>query len=185
MRGRLLAWVVQVAAVNGQDVRGPETVRDPLTHRPGRDHEVSIHDVEAVAGAAQAARAPGRRRQVAEHGRHACHCEFFPQQHGRSLDPDSIFDRLRGQSERLRRQHRHLVALGEFACQRRHDRAATAAERRVLIVAEENPQDLSAPRVRVCRARSGTLCRATPQIACHAHDGRLQSGGATQDMSQP
>jgi hypothetical protein len=124
--------------VQAQDVRDPRGSRQAVTDRPGRQHEVRVHDVVRLA----AHEPPARQQPTEDEGEHrgqGRHGGVPPQRHRDPYHPHATrLDGLARQPERAGRQDRHRVPLRQRGGEMSGDHPAAAAERRVLVVAEEN-----------------------------------------------
>jgi 2-polyprenyl-3-methyl-5-hydroxy-6-metoxy-1,4-benzoquinol methylase len=114
-----------------------------LTHGTRWHNEVGIYDVKG-ADTLQTQAAQRRHRQVSDHRREISNRQLAAEQDRRTNDSHTLIVFMPSQTHRPRRQHCHFVATREFSRQCGHHDPAATAQRRILIVTEENLQPMFA-----------------------------------------
>jgi hypothetical protein len=134
---RALGRIVEVAAVEAQNVRDASASSERIPYRPRGKHEVSVDQIVAIPGDHPAS-AQDAHDQIGEHRRDVRRRHPPPSKHGHTNDADSVLDDVSGKSEGARREDGHFVPLREGFCEHGIDDTAPAAERRILVVAEQD-----------------------------------------------
>ncbi len=123
-----------------------------MAERAARHGEMRVDHVEWAA-APESESPPEAHRQIRRHGRQVRDGELAAEEHGDAHDADAVFDDVPRQTERARGEDRDVVtAAGQLGRHRGHDHASAAADRGILIVAEQN---LHADPFRRLRGRFG------------------------------
>ena len=122
-----------------------------MTERPGWHHEVRIDNIVALSLERHAAQ--GSHGQIRQHGGKVCYSQLSAEEYRHTQSPYAILDALGRQIQRSGCEHRYIVPPRKFLCQGAHRNAATATQRWVFIIAEENLHAVVPP---LCRAVSCT-----------------------------
>ena len=138
VRGELFRGIVKITAVDRQHVR--DSVKGGECRADGaRGHrEMRVDHVEGAAAKLQAAQ--HGHRHIGEHRRKIGHRHLGSEEYRHADHTHAPIGLERREVPGPRGEDGHLVPAGEFTGECGHDDAAPAAERRILVIAEQDPQ---------------------------------------------
>ena len=137
MRRHPFARIVEIAAVNRQDVRNPGMFCQGIADGAGGHGEMGVDHIEALTPH-QLFAATDRHGHIGEERGKAARCLSSPAENGHANNMRAVFLALFREVEGARCQHRHVVTLGQLLDELGCDDTTTATERRVFVVTDQN-----------------------------------------------
>ena len=132
------ARIIEITAMNRQDVGTSGLAREQVSDRPRWQGKVGIDDIRPET-LHDLTPAPDSLNGKPDQGDHARSFEMPPEGYGHTVDRYAVSDFLGREIETARRNDRDFMAPGQFLGQHRRDHAAATANRRILVIADENP----------------------------------------------
>ncbi len=135
MRGTGFARIEKIAAVHRENIGNPAPARESVPERARRDDEMRVDHVERTAEGETACEAA---RQIRKHRRQVGDGELTAEEDGRSHHLHPLIVAHRWQSCRAGSERGHFVSPGELPGECGHHHTAAAAQRGILVVAEQD-----------------------------------------------